>query len=152
MPLAKAIGQALLKGLAGEGLSINGMISIARQAGGGYRYQEMRNDANKYLGRIKYQGAVESLRPDTVVPQHLMIETELNQPAKYMVHGFATVYTEDSDTPVEIHVSFYTDDMEDETGLYQQFTDFYGSRYQEEGIEVADFKRRAVEHNAGWDY
>lgn len=152
MPLERAIGQAILKGLAGEGLSINRMISIARQAGGGYRYQTMRQDANKYLGTFYKEGSIAALRPETVVPQHLMSETVLNEDVKYRVFGWATVYEEGTEEPVEIPVSYYTDDLGDADESARQFLDFYSGRYEEQDLQVVDFRRRFVEHNEGWSY
>lgn len=138
--------------LAGEGLSINAMISVARNLGGGYRYQEMRNDANKYMGTFKYERAISALRPETVVPRHLMTETTFEEPAKYRVFGWATVYDDEADKYYEVKASYYTNEIGDAEETARQFTEYYGGRYKEEGLEVTDFRRRFVEHNEDWDY
>jgi len=152
MPLARAIGRAILRGLAPEGLPINAMLNIARQAGGSYRYQDMRDDARKFTERIKYQGSIERLNVNDVVPRAWIVETELNQATRYRVFGMATYYDDETDQYLQKKVSFYTDDYA-KTGDYgQSFFDYFGGRYADEDLEIMEFKTIGLEHNAGWSY
>lgn len=152
MPLARSIGYNILKGLAGERLTLGKMISIARQAGGGYRYQNMLEDARKFTGRVKYQTQIERLGYDAVVPKAFMVETELEQTAKYRVFGQVTLYDEESDSYLTQNASFYTDDLDTVGNYGQAFENFYAGRYDEQDLEIAEFKQTGIEHNRGWDY
>ena len=128
------------------------MIDYARSEGGGYHYDTMREDARKFTGRLKYQGQIERLNPETPIPRGWMVETRLNQDVKYRVHGYATIVDPDTGLPVEIPASFYTDDAGSDIEHHKAFMDYYSSRYEEEDIELLSFRTRAVEHHAGYSY
>lgn len=142
----------ILQELAPQGIPINRMISIARASGGGYRYQDMRDDARKFTGRVKYQGAIERLSYNDVVPRGWMVETELKQPVKYRVFGKATFFDEESGQYLQKNVSFYTNDLA-KTGDYgQSFFDTFQGRYESEDFPITEFKVTGMEHNSGFGY
>lgn len=152
MPLERAIGRAILKGLAGENLPISQMISIARRADGGYRYQVMLEDARKFTGRVKYQTQVERLSYNAVVPRSYMIETSLNQDVRYRVLGKATFYDEESGQYFSKDVSFYTDDYAKVGDYGKSFSESFGEYYEDQDLPITEFKVIGIEHNAGYDY
>jgi len=152
MSLEKTIGYAILRGLAPEGLPINQMISIARRGGGGYRYQDMRDDARRFTDRVKYQGSVERLSYNATVPHGWMVETGLKQDVRYRVLGNATFYDEESGEYFTKKVSFYTDDYAKVGDYGQAFFDSFELPYEEEGIPLTEFKVIGLEHNKGYAY
>lgn len=152
MPLERAIGRAILRGLAPEGLPINQMISIARRGGGGYRYQDMRDDARRFADRVKYQGSVERLSYNATVPRAWMVEAELKQDVRYRVLGNATFYDEESGEYFSKKVSFYTDDYAKIGDYGQSFVDSFGELYQDQDIPLTEFKVIGLEHNQGYAY
>jgi len=152
MSLKRAIGNAILRQLAPRGLPIESMIRIARAGGGGYRYQDMRDDARKFTGRVKYQVSIERLPYNAVVPRAWTIETELAQPTKYRVFGKVTFYDEQAERYMTKNASFYTDDLA-KTGDYgQMFFDHFQGLYSEEDLEITEFKQTGLEHNLGYAY
>jgi len=152
MPLGKAIAQDIFKAMAGKGFSAARLISYAREAGGTYRRQDMLADIRKYEGRVKYQANIEKLGFDQTVPRAWMVDTPLDQPARYRVFGKATFYDEETDTYLQQTVSFYTDDLDTTGGYGSSFTDYFTGRYAEEDLEIAEFVQTGIEHNSGWSY
>jgi len=69
MPLARAIGKAIIETLAPTGLSENRIIRIATQAAGSYRRTEMLNDIRVAGQRFKNQYFIEKLKSNDVVPR-----------------------------------------------------------------------------------
>jgi len=152
MSLARAIGRAVLREVAPQGLPINAMISLARAQGGSYRYQDMRDDARAFTDRIKYQGSIEKLSTNAVVPKGWMVETELSQATRYRVFGNATFYDNETNRYYQQKVSFFTNDLA-ETGEYgKAFFDQFTGTYQQEDLDLMEFKTIGMEHNEGWTY
>ena len=152
MPVYRSVAINIFKALSGEGLSINKMIGMVRDLGYGYHAQTMQDDARRALDLLKYEKSITRLGFDEYIPREQMIETELAQDAKYRVHGYMTVYDEETDTYLTQKASFYTDDYS-RTGDYgQSFFDFYTGRYEQQDLEIVEFKTRAVEHNTLMGY
>lgn len=152
MPLPRAIGKMVLQGLAGGGLSLTDMVSIARRAGGGYRNAEMMEDARVFSGRAKYEGQVTTLNTNQVIPRGWTNEVELLQGTKYRVHGNMTVFDEESGKYLTQRASFYTDDYAKIGDLQQGFFDHFTGKYQDQNLDITEFEITALEHNKGWDY
>lgn len=145
MGLAKTIGQTVLKKLAPQGLPIDTMISIARRAGGGYRYQEMRNDARVYSGKVKYQTLIERLGYDNRIPEAWQVSNDLKEQAKYRVFGKVTMYDEESGRYLTKNASFYTNELGTVGEMGGAFWDYYYGKYEEEELLLTEFKATGVE-------
>jgi len=152
MPLERAIGRAILRGLAREGIGISRMIGIVRAAGGGYNYQSMLNDARMFTERLKYQTQITNLTGNQVVPRAWMSEVQLGMPYRYRVFGEVTFYDPDSNQHVVKTSSFYSDDYLKKGDYEAEFMDFFEKRYDEENLELISFKQTSVEHNLGYSY
>lgn len=152
MPLARALGKAFMEGLAREVGLPTQLVTLARRAGYGYRYQDMLDDARAATGRIKYQTQIEGLGYNATVPRGWMSEVRLNQDVRYRVFGTMTVYDPESDSYLSQRVSFYTDDYAKVGDYGQAFYDSYEGRYLDEDLEIMEFKVHALEHNVGYSY
>ena len=112
----------------------------------------MRDDARKFTQRIKYQGSIERLNVNAMVPRGWMVETPLGQPTRYRVFGQATFYDELDERYYTQKVSFYTDDYT-KTGNYGvMFEETYKQIYSNQQLEFMGFKTIGLEHNAGYGY
>ena len=152
MPGPRYIGMALLRGMAGEGLSLMEMMRIVRTAGYGYRTAEMAEDARIFTGRAKYEGLVTNLNENQVVPRAWINEVKLDQPTNYRVHGYMTVYNEDKNEYLSQRASFFTDDYAKIGDLQQGFFDHFSGTYQDQDLEITEFKISAIEHAPGRPY
>lgn len=152
MSLQRAIGRAILRELAPQGLPANQVIRIAQGYGGSYRRQDMLTDYRKFADRMKYQARVQALPFDGAVPKSWMVQTELQQPTKYRVFGSATIYDWETDQAFTKTVSFYTDEWKT-TGEYGvDFQDHFQMGYEDENLEVIEFQQIAMEHDVRRDY
>lgn len=153
MGLRKAIGQAIFKTLAPDGLPAGVMIRMAEKLGGTYRRIEMLDDIRKYTGRIKYQGAILKMGGNNAVPRGWMVETNLNEPgANYRVFGKATLYDYNTGQTIEQTVSFYHTDLMAKGDYSREFFEYFRGSYTEENMDVISFEQTALEHNLGKPY
>ena len=153
MALARAIGQAIFKSLAPEGLPAGAMIKMAQKMGGGYRRTDMLADIRKYTGRIKYEAPIRAMGGNNAVPRGWMVETDLNEPgANYRVFGKAQFYDWNTGTEFEQTVSFYHTDLMKKDDYARDFNDYFRGGYQEENLELLSFDQTALEHNLGKPY
>ncbi len=152
MPLERAIGRAILRELGGSGLSATKMISIARNYGGGYRYQDMLNDVRKFTGRLKYESQVKGLSRDAVVPKSWLTEADQQRPYRYRVFADATFEDSATGETSTRTVSFYSDEVNSKGGYEDDFEESQRGRYSDEGEKLIGVKVKAVEHNRGLPY
>jgi len=152
MPLAKAIGRQIFRAMAGKNIKPMALIRIAQNQGGTYRKQDMLSDIRKFEDRLRHETQVLSTPFDQKVSKGYMVETELNQPVRYRVHGYVTMYDEETDTYLRKKASFYTDDYENTGNYAESFVRSYWQQYKEEALEISDFEVRAIEHNTGFQY
>ncbi|GAH14733.1 unnamed protein product, partial [marine sediment metagenome] len=133
--------------MTGKGLRPSELIRTAITAGGSYRKQDMLSDIRMFEDRLRHETQIMQTPFNQKVPISYMTETGLNQDVKYRVHGYVTMYDEETDTYLRKKASFYTNDYA-ETGDYSEsFIKAYWQKYQEEALEVSEFEVRAVEHN-----
>jgi len=152
MPIARAIGRAILESLAPQGLPINAMIRIARGQGGGYNYQKMRDDSRAFTGRVKYHVSIRDLTGNKVVSRQWMVETKLKQPARYRVFGEAEYWdplTGQMETKMK---SFYTNDLKKKEAYEGDFLEYQPVSETDPETRYYSFNQVGMEHNEGWDY
>ena len=152
MELGRAIGRAVLRKLAPFDMSLSSMIRAARAEGGGYDNTEMLNDARMFTGRIKNEYHIRQLNTNEFVSKEYMVETRLSQPTKYRVHGMATFWDEESGTPYEQRVSFFTDDYAKLEEYEQGYFDTFSGTYKEQMLDPISYETRVIEHNIGYGY
>lgn len=145
MALPKAIATAVFRKMAGRGFTTNAIIRAAESLGGSYRYQTMRNDINLLENRAKWESAITALRPETPIPEYMMSSTDLQDQAKYRVHGQATFFDEETGKEFQQRVSFYTNDWDDQESQTEAFAQTFGSAYQEESLGFTSFQRTATD-------
>ncbi len=152
MPAPRYIGMLFLEGLAKGQIPVTKAIRLIRQAGRGYNAQQMHDDYRKFSGRMKYQTQIENLSVNQYVSRSWLSEVELEQPTKYRVHGTMTLYDAETDTYLQQRASFFTDDF-NKIGDYQQgFFDHYSGTYQEQDLEITEFKIFSIEHDPNRPY
>ena len=81
-----------------------------------------------------------------------MIQDELGIDAKYRVFGNLTVYDEETDTYLSQRASFYTDDLNTSGNYAESFFSHFSSSYQDQDLEITEFKVTGLFHNTGYDY
>lgn len=153
MPLERAIGKAIIQGLARERLSAGRMISILRQSQATYRRQEMLDDIRAATQRVKYEGSIRRLQAGATVPRGWMVETELADPkALYRVFGEATYYDEATDTYEPKTVSFYHNELKDNLSYGDDFIEYQPTTQTDPDRRVVEFKQTGLEHNVNQPY
>jgi len=147
MGLARSIGKAIIDRLAPTGIGTNALIRIVRNQGYGYNAQEMGEDIRAANGKFKNEYWVRKLNNNQVVPENLMVNRNLNYPAKYRVYGTFSYYDNVSDDYFDVTKSFYTDDLTTKGAWVDDFTDTYTNVYNSQGQEQMGFDIFAVERN-----
>ena len=153
MALARAIGQAIFKSMAGELATAGSMIRAAQKLGGTYRRTDMLADIRKYTGRVKYQAPITAMGGNSAVPRGWMVETSLKEPgANYRVFGKAKFYDWNTGTEFEQTVSFYHTDLMKKSDYETEFNDYFNSGYQDQDLELLSFDQTGLDHNIGKPY
>lgn len=153
MPLAKAIGQAIFKSMAGDLATAGQMIRTAQRMGATYRRKEMLADIRKYTGRVKYSVPIFMLSDNKVVPKGWMVETRLMEPgANYRVFGKAKFYDWNTGTEFEQTVSFYHTDLMNKRDYAEKFNDYFQGGYQDQDLDLLSFDQIGLDHNEGMSY
>lgn len=148
MPLERAIGKAIIRGLLGSDLSANAIINIARTQGGGYRRKEMLSDIRSGRGLLQQQENFTKLHPDTVIPKSYFTQSEFDYDAKYRIHGNAQFYNPDTDQWFTQRKTMYTNDFMDKQGWAKQFDEQFAGGYDQEGMLYMGFEVVGAEHNS----
>jgi len=152
MPLARAIGKAIIERLAPTGLSANRIIRIASSAAGGYRRTQMLDDIRVAGQRFKNQYFIEKLKSNEITPAGLMVEHDLEIDRKYRVYGKYSYYDEIEDKYFEETKSFYTDELKNTGAWTDEWTDAFREKYEAQGQDFMGFSVTAVEHNTGYPF
>jgi hypothetical protein len=150
MGIARSIGQAIINRLAPTGISANQIIRLVRGQGGGYQRSQMLDDIRTAAGKAKNQYWVEQLNSNDVVPDGLMVNKNLNYPARYRVYGNFAYYDNTTDDYYTVTKSFYTDDLASVGSWSDDFQSTYGEVYNTQGIEAMGFQVTAVERNSNY--
>jgi len=148
MGLARSIGKAIIDRLAPTGISANQIIRLVQGQGGGYQRSQMLDDIRTAAGKAKNQYWVERLNSNDVVPDGLMVNKNLNYPARYRVYGNFSYYDNSTDDYYTVTKSFYTDDLANVGSWSDDFQSTYGEVYSTQGIESMGFQVTAVERNS----
>uniref|UniRef100_A0A6M3LC89 Uncharacterized protein n=1 Tax=viral metagenome TaxID=1070528 RepID=A0A6M3LC89_9ZZZZ len=147
MPIARSIGQAILKTLAPEGYSAVQMINILQGSGFTYRRQDMLSDIREYTGRVKYETQIRGLHANDVVPRGWMNEVEMNYPYKYKVWADVNYYDPATGQYITDVRSVYTDDLlkkEDYRGFIEGVETAQNYR---EGMDLTSVDIRGLDVN-----
>jgi hypothetical protein len=125
MSLARMWGRVLLPRIVTYDMSINAVIRHVRGLGyATWRYQDMRNDINEFLGRVKYEGSLRVLKPTSVPPTHLMTEVTLKRPRSYMIKGEAEWVDWRTGERQTSYVSMYRDTIDTAQQMEAEFDDY----------------------------
>jgi hypothetical protein len=152
MAINVAIGKAIIERLAPTGMGANQIIRFAREQGGGYTKTKMLEDIRVAGERFKNEHWVRELQGNQVVPQGLMVETDLTQDRNYRVYGRMSFYDEETDDYYEETRSFYTNDLADLDSWTEDYNETFSEQYAAQGIDITGFTITAVEHNKGYSY
>ena len=68
-----------------EGLSFSQFYRVAREQGISYRREWMLADWRQVKGVFRFEQALSRLRPETVIPSHMITRVNPNQRANYLV-------------------------------------------------------------------
>jgi len=150
MAMERAIGQMIINALAPSGMSSGGIIGAIRKAGATYRRQDMLSDLRDIGTRIKYQGNIQSMTGNSVIPRGWMSETELKQPYTYRVFGDADVLDENTGEVTRQIKSFYTDDLAAKGDMENEFINVFSEEYNVEAETLTNFQIRGVQLNKGY--
>jgi len=147
MPLARSVGQAILKSLVPFNLPGWQMVQIVRQAGYGYHYQTMLGDIREYTGRFKYEPQVTGLGSNQVITESWMNRVEMSGPYRYKVWADVSYYDPASGDYITDVRSMYTDDLK-KVGDYQRdFGDVLESAGCRCDMEFMSVKVRGMDLN-----
>jgi len=147
MPIERAVGQAILKALAPQGLTALQMVSIVRGAGVGYRYTDMLSDIREYTGRVRYETNIRDMTSNTVVPDAWMNRVELDAPYKYKVWSDIKYWDPVAGDYVTKTRSMYTDSLM-KKGDFEGFIEGVeiASEY-EPGLVLIEANMRGLDYN-----
>jgi len=152
MPLQRAIGQAIFKRLAGQGLSAGSMIKLAKVSGGSYRRIDMLSDIRTFNNRRIHENAIRAMPAGATVPQGYMSEEVLKQPRRYRIFGDAIYQDKRTGVMYIKKVSMYSDDLSDNLDYAHSFIEYQPLSETDPTVVAIDFNQTGLSHNKGWSY
>lgn len=152
MSIARSIGYSFIEPMVKAGIGSNRIYNLLRQAGVGYRKQDVLNDIRVFSNRNKMSTQIEGLTGNRVVPTNYMTDTELRRPYKYRVYGEIHSWDFEEGTEVISQGSFYTDDLAKKEDWEESFKDQYRRSEKYPDLEIMSFHISGVDHNEGFGY
>lgn len=118
----RALARALMPQYVRLGLSTRAVTrDLKKRFGSAYRRATLVSDYREFTGMLKHEYALRRLKPTTLIPKTLMVETELGQVRKYLLVGKGFFMDPETGDEIERNISWYTNKGNSKEGHEQEY-------------------------------